>query len=237
MKTLRPLVIGLTLLFVLTHFAAAGSGNWKNALQERLKSEYPITKVGLRGLAFDYNRVTEEGGSFVVRMPGIYADLAGTKQAILKTTIKEGQAQQQRGIAAGLTDTRQSRQLKVGEAVYVSGIAVKDDAIEFDLLTVDIVNFDGIQTRYRSKVVFPFESGSLSTLSLEEVKKAIDPAFAAAAVANAVQSKTIRLGMSVDEVKKTLGNPGKIVDLGPKQIYVYPDMKVVFQDSKVSDVQ
>ena len=49
--------------------------------------------------------------------------------------------------------------------------------------------------------------------------------------------QTIKLGMSPDEVKQLLGNPDKIVDLGPKQVYVYKDMKVVFLNSQVSDVQ
>jgi len=56
-------------------------------------------------------------------------------------------------------------------------------------------------------------------------------------VANAVQTKTIHLGMSTDEVKKALGDPEKIVDLGEKKIYVYKDMKVVFKDSQVADVE
>ncbi len=49
--------------------------------------------------------------------------------------------------------------------------------------------------------------------------------------------KTIALGQSVDEVTGALGNPKKVVDLGPKKIYVYEDMKVTFRDGKVSDVQ
>jgi hypothetical protein len=57
------------------------------------------------------------------------------------------------------------------------------------------------------------------------------------ATASAVESKTIKLGMSTDEVKKSLGNPDKIVDLGTKQFFIYKDMKVVFVDSVVSDVQ
>jgi len=69
------------------------------------------------------------------------------------------------------------------------------------------------------------------------VKKTIDTVVADPAVASAVESKTVKLGMSTDEVKKTLGNPDKIVDLGAKQIYIYKDMKIVFIDSKVSDVQ
>ncbi len=34
-----------------------------------------------------------------------------------------------------------------------------------------------------------------------------------------------------------LDKPEKIVNLGPKQIYVYRDLKVTFIDGKVSDVQ
>ena len=43
--------------------------------------------------------------------------------------------------------------------------------------------------------------------------------------------------MSPDQVKQSLGNPEKIVDLGAKQMYVYKDMKVVFVNNQVSDVQ
>ncbi len=60
------------------------------------------------------------------------------------------------------------------------------------------------------------------------MKKAIDTVITDPATASAVESKTIKLGMSPDEVKKSLGNPDKIVDLGPKQVYIYKDMKVVF---------
>lgn len=52
-----------------------------------------------------------------------------------------------------------------------------------------------------------------------------------------VESKTVKLGTSTDEVKKSLGNPDKIVDLGAKQVYIYKDMKIVFTNSKVADVQ
>ena len=71
----------------------------------------------------------------------------------------------------------------------------------------------------------------------EDMKKTIDTVLADPATASAVQSKTIKLGMSPDEVKQSLGNPEKIVDLGAKQMYVYKDMKVVFVNNQVSDVQ
>ncbi len=49
--------------------------------------------------------------------------------------------------------------------------------------------------------------------------------------------KTIAIGQSIDDVTGALGAPKKVVDLGPKKIYVYDDMKVTFRDGKVSDVQ
>ena len=49
--------------------------------------------------------------------------------------------------------------------------------------------------------------------------------------------KTIQLGQSTDEVQAALGKPEKIVNLGPKQLYVYRDLKITFVNGKVSDVQ
>ncbi|NYF78413.1 hypothetical protein [Granulicella arctica] len=47
---------------------------------------------------------------------------------------------------------------------------------------------------------------------------------------------TVALGQSTAQVTSILGPPKQIIDLGSKQIYKYPDMKVVFIDGKVSDV-
>jgi hypothetical protein len=51
------------------------------------------------------------------------------------------------------------------------------------------------------------------------------------------EPQTIQLGQSMVQVLAALGKPEKIVNLGPKQIYVYKDLKVTFIDGKVSDVQ
>jgi|HubBroStandDraft_1064217.scaffolds.fasta_scaffold29931_2 hypothetical protein len=44
------------------------------------------------------------------------------------------------------------------------------------------------------------------------------------------------VGQTIEQVTATLGQPKVILDLGPKKIYVYPDLKVTFVDGKVSDV-
>lgn len=51
------------------------------------------------------------------------------------------------------------------------------------------------------------------------------------------QPKTIALGQTKDQVAAIMGQPQKVVDLGTKQIYYYPDMKVIFVQGKVKDVQ
>jgi hypothetical protein len=55
--------------------------------------------------------------------------------------------------------------------------------------------------------------------------------------AQVTTTKTVALGQTPEQVESILGKPEKIVDLGPKKIYIYKDMKVIFQDGKVSDVQ
>jgi hypothetical protein len=48
---------------------------------------------------------------------------------------------------------------------------------------------------------------------------------------------SIDKGMTPDQVEAALGKPDKKVNLGPKMIYYYKDMKVIFINGKVSDVQ
>jgi len=47
----------------------------------------------------------------------------------------------------------------------------------------------------------------------------------------------IALGQSIDEVTGQLGQPKSVVDLGPKKIYVYKDVKITFTGGKVTDIQ
>lgn len=47
----------------------------------------------------------------------------------------------------------------------------------------------------------------------------------------------IELGMTIEQVIEAKGQPTSRVDLGPKVILTYEDMKVIFQDGKLVDVQ
>jgi hypothetical protein len=52
-----------------------------------------------------------------------------------------------------------------------------------------------------------------------------------------VSPKSVELGNTPDEVQLVMGQPDKIIKLGARVIHVYKDMKIVYIDSKVSDVQ
>jgi hypothetical protein len=43
--------------------------------------------------------------------------------------------------------------------------------------------------------------------------------------------------MTTSQVQSLLGPPKRVVDLGPKRMFIYDDMKVIFMDGRVSDVQ
>jgi hypothetical protein len=172
-----------------------------------------------------------------VRLPGIYADVANTQDAIVNTNFANGQVSQATGFAAAFgSNTGHSRTLNPNEKVYVTDILVKRDAVQLELLTVDVTTLaDGLGTRYRAELNVKIPG--IDAMTPEDVKKAIDTVIADPAVASAVQSKTVKLGMSADDVKQSLGNPDKIVDLGAKLVFIYRDMKVILIDGKVSDVQ
>jgi hypothetical protein len=51
------------------------------------------------------------------------------------------------------------------------------------------------------------------------------------------EPQSIEKGMTPDQVEAAMGKPDKKVNLGPKMIYVYKDLKVTFLNGKVFDVQ
>lgn len=62
-------------------------------------------------------------------------------------------------------------------------------------------------------------------------------AVVAPAAATETSTPTITLGQTMDQVTAIMGSPKQIVNLGSKQIYKYPDMKITFINGKVSDVE
>jgi hypothetical protein len=58
-----------------------------------------------------------------------------------------------------------------------------------------------------------------------------------AAASTEVQPKIVRLGQTLEQVDQSLGAPQKILKAGAEVIYVYQDLKVTFENGKVTDLQ
>jgi hypothetical protein len=56
-------------------------------------------------------------------------------------------------------------------------------------------------------------------------------------VTQSVSPRSVELGNTPDEVQSVMGQPDKIINLGARVIHVYKDMKIIYVDGKVSDVQ
>jgi len=233
----KPSLYVLTVAAAATLSVSAFAASNARAMRKALVIDYPLTQVGQVMFKTDYTRITKPGVILAVRLPGIYADVANTEHAIVNTNYANGQITQASGFTAAFSgSTSQSRTLNQNEKVYVTDILVKKDAVLIELLTVDVATLgDGMSTRYRAELNVKLPG--IDTMTPDDVKKTIDTVIADPAVASAVESKTIKLGMSADEVKQALGNPDKLVDLGTKQVFIYKDMKVILVDGKVSDVQ
>jgi hypothetical protein len=147
----------------------------------------------------------------------------------------------QRGGATALFSKKTTKRLKVGDRVYARDIEVKDDRLRVLFVTRDMseVQTKGntMQTRYKGGVDFEFDKSVIAAMDLDTAVKTIETVFLPEDKATAVQTKTVGLGQTDKEVEAVLGKPEKILNLGQKVTWVYKDIKVVFVDGKVSDIQ
>lgn len=208
-----------------------------------------VWKANSRGDA--YNKIITPGTVLTIRVPGIYADIANISRPIATTDVENGTVTHANGLISSSSVAGGPRELKPGETVFITDIKSKNDILHFEVITADQTALgDRANTRYRAEI--DFHIPGLSNIGrFDDLKKIIDPVMTAdpvpeLAVANnaapsnntsPVQSKTVDIGMNTDQVKQALGNPDKIINLGAKTIFVYKDIKVVFNNSKVADVQ
>jgi hypothetical protein len=48
---------------------------------------------------------------------------------------------------------------------------------------------------------------------------------------------TVAMGQTIDQVRAAMGSPERLAELGPRVIYYYSGMKIVFKNGKVSDIE
>lgn len=230
-RNLRVRVVGTFCLCILATCVGQAS-NKNKELEEALKTEYKLARIG-----FDRLRITEPGTILVIQKEGVFAnpsiDFGNQTDSVINGEVH--------GPKMGLFTDENDRDLKVGTRVYMTRIDIRNDGIRFDIITCETfdVNVHGNtkNIRYSATLDFKLSGASLEAGDAKAIKKVVDAVLQPESEANEVQSKTVKLGQTLEEVKAILGAPDKILDLGAKQVFVYKDIKVVFQDGKVADVQ
>jgi hypothetical protein len=217
---------------------SAQDKDWKKSLENELKKQYPArTTSGFR------NDVKDPGITLAVRQAGV--------AATCETSLLMPTARVKNGIIVNAPSRTPAGQtvLAPGDQVYVRSISVSDNWIKFIVTTTEMFSAGGLDgaaatgnrpTRSRTcnaAVTYEFDKDFLSAADFGTVKKAINSVLASADEVAAANQKTIELGQTFEEVEKTLGKPVTVAKLGARTIYSYKDMKVIFTNGKVTDVQ
>ena len=230
--SLSILCLSLTLLTP----SVATASDWKDTLKKSLETSYPLTHRA----ALSPDRITEQGVVLVIEKQGIAADPSSDMRYSV-TYVRNGQVSEQGGATSAVFSKENTRVFKPGERAYVTAIKIGDDYVMLELMSCDmfdvVKNGSTKQTRYKAALSFKFDKDFLPTADSEKIRAAISPVVATEAEAASQNTKTISLGQTPEQVEAIVGKPEKIVNLGPKVTYIYKDMKVIFQDGKVADVQ
>ncbi len=212
---------------------AASAAN--KPLEEALNGKYEVTKTGI-----DRFRITKPGTVLVIQKDGIFAN-PSTDYGTQTTRVTDGNVIEPKGFGAAFFANKTDRSLKAGEKVYITRIQVTNKDIRFEIMTADTmeVNINGNtrETRYAATVAFDFSAADLESANIDMIKKAINVVLIPEGEVAAASTKTVQLGQTPEEVKAILGAPDNIIKLGPKEMFVYKNIKVIFVDGKVSDVQ
>jgi len=212
------------------------AGNDRKELDEALQAKYQLAQT-----SYDGSRVIKEGTPLVLQQDGVYANPTSSGGIGLVTNVKDGHIAAPGRFMGSFVSGSSNRSLKAGTVVYARHIDVSSKDIRFDLVTADqedlTVHGNTQQVRYMATLRFEFASGDLDSADPASVEKTIETVLLPQSDVAAANTKTVSLGQSEDQVKSALGAPDKIINLGAKVIYVYKDIKVVFTDGKVVDVQ
>ncbi len=231
-------LVSLVVVFAAFPMSAAQSKNWKNALKADLEAAYPPTVLARNRLSITGQRtgpVEKPGIVLVVAKPGILA--GGIDYGVGRlSTVRNG-------TLTRIFQQAEDRQylLKPGDRVYVMSVDVDDDAIALRLMTAmpieKVVSGTTISDRYNVTLKFEYDKASLPTAGMPALQEVIAEFLTTEEQAASANTKTIALGQTRAEVESILGKPTTVIDLGSKVILVYPNMKVILADGKVSDVQ
>ena len=230
------------------------------SLQEQLSAQYQVAKVKADSTGFG---VVDGGTLLTIQKSGVLA-VPWKALALCPAKYQDNAFHPSVGFCAGMLKDV-SRYFQRGEKVYPTKIDVNVNKakVSFTVVACDSCSGTNPPTSMKGEVVFQFAKGYLEKAGVGDVEDAIGKVFLIAEenqqndnqqsqgdgsgqqapqqqeAQSQQQSEpaTVQLGMTTDQVQSILGKPQKIFNVGAKQIYVYQDVKVTFQNGKVADVQ
>ena len=250
---LRPFFTIIALAMILSASAIGQSVS----LQEQLSAQYQFAKVSADSAGYG---VVTPGTLLAIQQKGVLA-VPWKALALCPAKYQDNSFHPSVGFCAGMLKDV-SRYFKVGDKVYPTKIDVNLNKAKISFTVVSCDSCNGIDppTSMKGEVVFQFGKGYLEKAGVGDIEDLIGKVFLISnddqqgagdqgqqqqqqqAQQQAPQQQqsepqTVQLGMTTDQVQAALGKPEKIFNLGAKQIYVYKDVKVTFQNGKVADVQ
>ena len=226
------------------------------SLQEQLSAQYQLAKVKADSSGYG---VVDPGTTLTIQKNGVLA-VPWRAMALCPAKYQDNAFHPSVGFCAGMLKDV-SRYFQVGEKVYPTKIDVNLNKakVSFTIVACDSCSGTNPPTSMKGEVVFQFAKGYLEKAGVGDLEDAIGKVFLIAddnqqndnqnqgngsgqqpppqQEAQQSEPATVQLGMTTDQVQSILGKPQKIFNVGAKQIYVYQDVKVTFQNGKVADVQ
>jgi hypothetical protein len=241
-------------------FVSAGVARGQSvSLQEQLVAQYQVAKVKADSSGYG---VVDPGTLLTIQKSGVLA-VPWRAMALCPAKYQDNAFHPSVGFCAGMLKDV-SRYFQKGEKVYPTKIDVNLNKakVSFTVVACDSCSGTNPATSMKGEVVFQFAKGYLEKAGVGDVEDAIGKVFLIsddsqqndnqnqgngssqpppqqqeAQQQQQSEPATVQLGMTTDQVQSILGKPQKIFNVGAKQIYVYQDVKVTFQNGKVADVQ
>jgi len=246
--------IWFSLVVAITVASTSSFGQDQRAeLQRKLDSLFTLTRV-----TADNSDIVTPGSILVLHVSGL--QMVSTQAKLPLTNIyKNGKLSSAKlawSLAMGIAqpDTPSAsipvRQFVPDEKFWVTGISAEKYGVVMKIYSdpyQDVRYYAQLEIPYNKKAM-PSDDELLKSISelvtvdaQQEPVPTAEPADGQS-VTKPIQPpapppKTISLGQTKDEVLAVLGQPNKVANVGTKEIDYYPDMKVIYVNGKVADIQ
>jgi hypothetical protein len=230
-------------------------------LQDQLSAQYKTVKIGPDG------EIAGDPGTLLAVQKGGLIAVPWRAVALCPAKFQDNVLHLSTGFCAGMMQNVSGYFRRGAKVYPLKiDVNVGKEKISLQVVGCKVCNHSDQPFPSKAEVVFEFAKGYLEKASASEVEDLIGQVFTITSnddqqaaggdtqpaadqqpVPQPAQDSqpaqpqqepaTVQLGMTTDQVESALGKPDKKFNVGAKQIYVYKDVKVTFQNGQVSDVQ